>query len=297
MEKGKARQQEEEMSPKGAKRARVNDAGDAVPGTQDEENEEQEEGEEPVPPPKRVKTLPRDVDGYARFPSFVQHKKKTIRSPRFIPGSIVRIQLHNFVTYDFVEFRPGPYLNMILGPNGTGKSSIACAICLGLNWSPKILGRATELPSFVKIGADAGHIEIELKSPAAEKQNLVIRRNISATAKSSTFTLNGRGASGAEVTERVARLNVQVGNLCSFLPQDKVSAFAAMSPVELLRETENAAGDERLKGWHATLVEAGAQLKTVTEVRSCRLFVGRKIYGGREEYQIRDGDNATASRT
>ncbi|KAJ7821120.1 hypothetical protein B0H14DRAFT_2832211 [Mycena olivaceomarginata] len=242
----KARQQEEEMSPKGAKRARVNDAGDAVPSTQNEENEEQEEGEEPVPPPKRVKTLPRDVDG-------------------FIPGSIVRIQLHNFVTYDFVEFRPGPYLNMILGPNGTGKSSIACAICLGLNWSPKILGRATELPSFVKIGADAGHIEIELKSPAAEKQNLVIRRNISATAKSSTFTLNGRGASGAEVTERVARLNVQVGNLCSFLPQDKVSAFAAMSPVELLRETENAAGDERLKGWHATLVEAGAQLKTVTE--------------------------------
>jgi hypothetical protein len=76
MEKGKARQQEEEMSPKGAKRARVNDAGDAVPSIQNEENEEQEEGEEPVPPPKRVKTLPRDVDGYARFPSFVQHKKK-----------------------------------------------------------------------------------------------------------------------------------------------------------------------------------------------------------------------------
>ncbi len=56
---------------------------------------------------------------------------------RFIPGSIVRIQLQNFVTYDWVEFRPGPYLNMIIGPNGTGKSSIACAICLGLGWSPQ----------------------------------------------------------------------------------------------------------------------------------------------------------------
>ena len=56
----------------------------------------------------------------------------------FIPGSIVRIQLRNFVTYDYVEFRPGPYLNMILGPNGTGKSSIACAICLGLNWPPSV---------------------------------------------------------------------------------------------------------------------------------------------------------------
>ena len=58
--------------------------------------------------------------------------------PRYIPGSIVRIQLKNFVTYDFVEFCPGPYLNMILGPNGTGKSSIACAICLGLNWPPSV---------------------------------------------------------------------------------------------------------------------------------------------------------------
>lgn len=50
----------------------------------------------------------------------------------------MRIQLKNFVTYDFVEFRPGPYLNMVIGPNGTGKSSIACAICLGLNFPPSV---------------------------------------------------------------------------------------------------------------------------------------------------------------
>ena len=50
----------------------------------------------------------------------------------------MRIQLKNFVTYDFVEFRPGPYLNMVIGPNGTGKSSIACAICLGLNFPPTV---------------------------------------------------------------------------------------------------------------------------------------------------------------
>ena len=50
----------------------------------------------------------------------------------------MRIQLKNFVTYDFVEFHPGPYLNMVIGPNGTGKSSIACAICLGLNFPPSV---------------------------------------------------------------------------------------------------------------------------------------------------------------
>jgi len=26
-------------------------------------------------------------------------------------------------------------MNMILGPNGTGKSSIACALCIGLGFS------------------------------------------------------------------------------------------------------------------------------------------------------------------
>ncbi|EMD40339.1 hypothetical protein CERSUDRAFT_43712, partial [Gelatoporia subvermispora B] len=129
----------------------------------------------------------------------------------FIPGSIVRIQLKNFVTYDFVEFRTGPYLNMIIGPNGTGKSTIACAICLGLNFPPNVLGRATELSSFVKQDADSAHIEIELKAPKG-KPNLVIRRMLKKP-KGSTFTLNGAGATGKEINVRMAELNVQVSNL------------------------------------------------------------------------------------
>lgn len=141
----------------------------------------------------------------------------------------MRIQLRNFVTYDDVEFCPGPYLNMIIGPNGTGKSSIACAICLGLNFPAATLGRAAEIHSFVKIGTEkTAHIEIELKGAAGEK-NLVIRRNLTAGNRSSTFTLNGQQASGKEVSARVAKLNVQVGNLCSFLPQDKVGEFSFCS--------------------------------------------------------------------
>ena len=54
------------------------------------------------------------------------------------PGSIVRVKLANFVTYTAVEFFPGPSLNMIIGPNGTGKSTLVCAICLGLGWGPQV---------------------------------------------------------------------------------------------------------------------------------------------------------------
>ncbi|KAK0202992.1 hypothetical protein DFS33DRAFT_1437795, partial [Desarmillaria ectypa] len=223
-------------SPKGRKRTRLNTNGDSHPVDDDDDALEHE----------RVATLPRDTDG-------------------FIPGSIVRIQLENFVTYDWVEFRPGPYLNMIIGPNGTGKSSIACAICLGLGWSPQILGRANEINSFVKQGKKSGHIEIELKGPKG-KPNLVIRRNLTSTSKTSTFTLNGVSATGREISSQMAALNVQIGNLCTFLPQDKVSEFAAMSPQDLLKETQHAAGDQNLTAWHKTLIEAGAGMKKINDL-------------------------------
>lgn len=58
--------------------------------------------------------------------------------PPFRPGSIKRITLNNFMTYDRVELIPGPGLNLVLGPNGTGKSSIVSAICVGLGGNPKV---------------------------------------------------------------------------------------------------------------------------------------------------------------
>jgi hypothetical protein len=54
------------------------------------------------------------------------------------PGAIVRIKVTNFVTYTSAEFLPGPKLNMVIGPNGTGKSTLVCAICLGLGWGPQV---------------------------------------------------------------------------------------------------------------------------------------------------------------
>ena len=54
------------------------------------------------------------------------------------PGSIVRMKLANFVTYTAVEILPGPSLNMVIGPNGTGKSTIVCAVCLGLGWGSQV---------------------------------------------------------------------------------------------------------------------------------------------------------------
>ena len=72
--------------------------------------------------------------------SVLQRETLQARSSRklYQPGSIVRVQLKNFVTYTAVEFFPGPSLNMVIGPNGTGKSTLVCAICLGLGWGPQV---------------------------------------------------------------------------------------------------------------------------------------------------------------
>ena len=67
------------------------------------------------------------------------------------------------MTYSSVSLTPGPDLNVLIGPNGTGKSSFVCAIALGLNGKTELLGRAKELSEFVKRGETKAVIEITLK--------------------------------------------------------------------------------------------------------------------------------------
>ncbi|OCF43921.1 hypothetical protein I317_02191 [Kwoniella heveanensis CBS 569] len=180
----------------------------------------------------------------------------------YVAGSITRIKMTNFMTYDHVEFNPGPHLNMILGPNGTGKSSIAAAIAIGLGFPPKVMGRANELKAYVKQGADEATVEIELKGKRG-KRNTVVQRKFNREDEKSQWRLNGELTTRRDVLERVQRSGIQANNLCSFLPQDKVAEFAKMAPVAVLKETMRAAGDPRLTKWHESLCEKGVTAKQI----------------------------------
>ena len=57
---------------------------------------------------------------------------------------------------------PGANLNVIIGPNGTGKSTVVCAICLGMGGRPAVLGRAGNVCDYIKYGKNQATIEIEL---------------------------------------------------------------------------------------------------------------------------------------
>ncbi|KAI0019911.1 P-loop containing nucleoside triphosphate hydrolase protein [Xylariomycetidae sp. FL0641] len=173
----------------------------------------------------------------------------------FHPGAIVRVLVQNFVTYEHAEFLPGPNLNMVIGPNGTGKSSLVCAICLGLGYSPKHLGRASHVGEFVKHGRDTAIIEVELQKRPNERANHVIRVQINKEDNNRKWWLNGRDSTLKNVQELIARLHIQIDNLCQFLPQDKVAEFAALRPENLFTETLRAAASRQMVNWHQELKE------------------------------------------
>lgn len=179
------------------------------------------------------------------------------------PGAIVRVALTNFVTYENAVFFPGPNLNMVIGPNGTGKSSLVCAICLGLGYAPKHLGRAGQVGEFVKHGKDSAIIEVELKGRPDEIRNHVVRVRIIKDGDKRKWWLNESETSLKSIQALMKSFGIQVDNLCQFLPQDRVAEFAGLSPVELLHETQRAAAPEEMLAWHDELKTLRAEEKAL----------------------------------
>ncbi|XP_046315369.1 structural maintenance of chromosomes protein 5 isoform X4 [Marmota monax] len=213
--------------------------------------------------PSRKTANPSSLASKRAFPrdpsSEVPSKRKNLAPPPssllqssgpFVEGSIVRIAMENFLTYDTCEVTPGPHLNMIIGANGTGKSSIVCAICLGLAGKPAFMGRADKVGFFVKRGCSKGMVEIELFRTSG---NLIITREIDVAKNQSFWFINKKSTTQKVVEEQVAALNIQVGNLCQFLPQDKVGEFAKLSKIELLEATEKSIGPPEMHRYHCEL--------------------------------------------
>ncbi|XP_034028187.1 structural maintenance of chromosomes protein 5 [Thalassophryne amazonica] len=179
-------------------------------------------------------------------PATLPHKVQA----NFVTGSIVRLTMKNFLTYDYSVVYPGPNLNMIVGANGTGKSSIVCAICLGLAGKTSVLGRGDKVGLYVKRGCPKGSVEIEL---CKENGNIVIKREIQVDNNQSVWMLNGKQCNQKTVEEEVKALHIQVSNLCQFLPQEKVGEFAKMSKIELLEATEKSVGPPEMYAYHCEL--------------------------------------------
>lgn len=172
------------------------------------------------------------------------------RGPAFQHGSVVRLRLRNFMQYSEAELRPGPSLNLVIGANGSGKSSVVNGLALALGAKTAVLGRADSVADFIQLGQEEAELEVELVN-SGSRENHVITRAWGRDPKSKTrWTVNGKPATLKEVMALVKRLNVQTDNLCQFLPQDKVHDFSKMNSKELLAKTVDAVADEDLKTDH-----------------------------------------------
>ncbi|KAI8074862.1 hypothetical protein BC940DRAFT_362946 [Gongronella butleri] len=245
-------------TPNGIATQRSNGAASQPNGNGDhldlDEDDEEELDQESVLESMNLPPLPVGDDGY-------------------VDGSIVRMVLKNFVTYEYCEFSPGPQLNMIIGPNGTGKSTIVCAIALGLGGKSDLLGRSKDPKDFIRTGTDEASIHIELKR--VQGRNITVQRNINSNGHSQ-WKLNGKKkaffffsphaepadalffcshSSQKEIMSKINGLNIQVDNLCQFLPQDRVAEFARLTPPQLLMRTQTAVGEKNMLKWHNALID------------------------------------------
>lgn len=151
-------------------------------------------------------------------------------------GSIIRVCMKNFITYDDCEVFPGPKLNVIIGPNGTGKSTMTHAICLACGGSPSSVGRSDDLRQFVKRGKETEESFCEVDILHHDSV-VTVRRIINAENKGSKWMLSNKPTSQAQIKELMKSLNIDVDNLCSFMPQDKVGNFTQLTSEGILQKT------------------------------------------------------------
>lgn len=78
-----------------------------------------------------------------------------------LTGKIYSVCAENFITFTNSTIYPGEELNILIGPNGTGKSSMVAAIVLGMGGTPKVLSVAKmHLGNYVKNGKERATITI-----------------------------------------------------------------------------------------------------------------------------------------
>ncbi|KJH49753.1 RecF/RecN/SMC protein [Dictyocaulus viviparus] len=202
---------------------------------------------------------------------------------RFADGSITKIVYHNFLTYDDVECKPGPNLNVFIGTNGAGKSTVICGICLAVGGSPKVLGRSERMEVEIALGTCVYYSKFDNAptSNRADSRNGEQRVKILLQRPNKcTYFINGSKVTQHEVRNLVASYNIQVDNPCTFLAQDKVKSFSEQSPVDLLMNTERA-GDPHLLKKHEELIkkkkDEAIYTENAREIKQRLLDVDREL--------------------
>jgi len=175
-------------------------------------------------------------------------------------GTIKKMILKNFMTYSDVTFEPTTGLNLIIGANGTGKSSISAAICIGLNGPINLTGRAKDAGSYIKYGTNVCTIEITLEGPSKRRYKVFreMKKKSNTNSCVTKWMINGATCKGEDVKKMTKGFGINLDNLCQYLPQERVKEFAQQKPFDLLVNTQKAL-DYTLYEQHEALITFGKE--------------------------------------
>ncbi|EDV52678.2 structural maintenance of chromosomes protein 5 [Drosophila erecta] len=165
-------------------------------------------------------------------------------SSKQLTGRIHSVYCKDFVSYSEITFYPKHYLNVLTGPNGSGKSTIVSAIILGLGGEPILLDRSASVADYIQSNKTSATIIVRVYGRTLNTTE-TFRRIINSNG-SSTFSVNDKDTSKKNFLAAVSTFNIQVSNLCQFLPQDRVQDFSKMNPQELLLNTMSSVCDDEL---------------------------------------------------
>ncbi len=165
----------------------------------------------------------------------------------FKRGNIVSLSLVNFQTFKSQSFNFGPNLNLIVAPNGTGKSSIANALAFVFNGGVKTIGKTKDIKDYIRFGERQAIIECsvyfnsiyssEVKR-VKHSENLVVLKRVIDVEGGSRFYIDDKMCGKMEYLNFVkSSLCIDCKNLTNFLPQEKVAEFVQMKPVQLFEES------------------------------------------------------------
>ncbi len=119
---------------------------------------------------------------------------------------------------------------------GTGKSTMTHAICLACGGLPSSIGRSDDIREFVKRGKENEEACCEV-TLLQQNSVVTVRRSINHENKSSKWSINGLNCTQSAVKNLMKSLNIDVDNLCSFMPQDKVGNFSQLAADGILKKT------------------------------------------------------------
>lgn len=110
--------------------------------------------------------------------------------------------------------------------------------------STKILSERNKLSDYVKNGKEIAKVTVIVFRD--ERRNRTTFCREFNRKNKSNYTIDGRKVTEKEYVTQINGLNIQVGNLCQFLPQERVQDFAKQNPQELFASTQHSVCTEEM---------------------------------------------------